>query len=179
MVAGPIVDTDDLTAYQEGDPQSLINQATSDVRGYCHWHVTPSIAETLTLDGSGTGTLILPSLHVAAVTSVTYDGVLLAADDYTWSPIGVIELAPRGPYFAGVCRWSSGLGRVVVVMTHGFDEAPDLAGVILARASRSQGNPNAATRTQMGPFAEQYETSSGFTADETSILDRYRLPPRP
>jgi len=180
VTSNPIVVPGDLTAYQAGDAQSLIDQATADVRRYCQWHVTPSIAnDSVTLDGSGNGTQILPSLHVTAITSVTYDGTLLTADDYTWSPIGVIEYVPRGPYFANVCHWSSGLGKVVVVMTHGFDEAPDLAGVILALASRSIGNPNRLTRTQAGPFADQYEVGSGFTASELATLDRYRLPPRP
>ncbi len=179
MATDPIVTTTDLTAYQGGDAQSLIDQATALVRRYCGWHVTPSMSETITLDGSGVGVQILPSLHVTGITSVTYDGTLLAATDYAWSLNGVIEYVAAGLYFSGVSRWSTGLGKVVVVMTHGYADAPEVAAVILARASRMQGNPIAATRTQMGPFAEQYEVASGFTADELSTLDRYRLAPRP
>lgn len=180
MTSSPVVIPGDLEAYQAGDPQLLIDQATADVRRYCHWHVTPSITEIVTLDGTGNGTQILPSLHVATVTSVTYDGTLLTPlVDYTWSPIGVIEYAPRSPYFAGIYYWSRKVGNVVVEMTHGYDDAPDLAGVIMALASRSQGNPNRLIRTQAGPFADQYEVGSGCTAAELATLDRYRLPPRP
>lgn len=180
MAADPIVTTEQLTAYQAGDAQSAIDQATSLVRGYCGWHVTPSAAETVTLDGSGTSTQILPSLHVTAIESVTYDGVLLSADDYTWSPIGVIEYAPHGPYFAQVRRWSTGLGKVVVVMTHGYDEAADLARIILATADRSQNIPDRVTSATMGPRTEQYSAAGQeFSADELAVLDRYRLPGRP
>jgi len=179
VAANPVVIPGDLESYQAGDPQLLIDQATADVRRYCGWHVTPSITEVVTLDGSGNGTQILPSLHVTAVTSVTYDGTLLTADDYIWSPVGVIEYAPLGPYFPGVAYWSRGAGRVVVEMTHGYDEAPDLAGVILALASRSVGARSGLTRMQMGPFSEQYEVGSGCTASELATLDSYRIPPRP
>jgi hypothetical protein len=180
VATDPIVIPGDLASYQGGDAQLLIDQATADVRQYCHWHVTPSKpAVTVMLDGSGNGTQILPSLHVTAITSVIYDGTLLTVDDYTWSPIGVIEYVADGPYFSEILQWATGLGKVVVVMTHGYDDAPDLAGVILALASRSQGNPNRLTRTQAGPFADQYEVGSGFTASELATLDRYRLPPRP
>ncbi len=181
MATDPIVTTTDLTAYQGGDAQSLIDQATALVRRYCGWHVTPSMSETITLDGSGVGMQILPSLHVTGITSVTYDGTLLSATDYAWSPNGVIEYVAAGLYFAGVSRWSTGLGKVVVVFTHGYTDAPDLAGVILARATRAQKDPkgNLSSWTR-GPFSENYQgASSEFTKDERDTLDRYRLAPRP
>ena len=186
MVVGPIVVTGDLALYQGGDAQSLINQATALVRRYCGWHVTPSMTETVTLDGSGNGTQILPSLHVSAIASVTYEGTLLAAVDYSWSPVGVVEYVPGGPYFTNAYRWSTGLGKVVVVMTHGFDDAPDLAGVVMAIASRAQASPNGVVRTQAGPFSETY-SQTGFNVaggvsmvdHEKDILNRYRLAPRP
>ncbi|MGV8972246.1 MAG: hypothetical protein ACOH10_07975 [Rhodoglobus sp.] len=180
MAADLIVTTSDLTLYQSGDPQSLIDQATADVRGYCHWHVTPSRTETVTLDGSGSSIQILPSLHVTAVTSVTYDGVVLSAADYSWSEVGVIEYSPSGPYFAGACRWLTGLGKVVVVMTHGHAQALDLARIILAMADRSQNVPDRITQTVMGPRSESYSSAGqGFSTDEIAVLDRYRLPGRP
>jgi len=180
VAADPIVTPADLALYQGGDAQSAIDEATALVRRYCGWHVTPSAAETVTLDGSGTSTQILPSLHVTAITSVTYDGVLLTTADYSWSPIGVIEYVPRGPYFAQVCRWSTGLGKVVVVMTHGFDEALDLSRLILARADRGQNIPDRVKSATMGPRSETYsDAGQEFSTDELAVLDRYRLPGRP
>lgn len=179
-VPPPIVTTADLTSYQAGDAQGLIDQATALVRRYCGWHVTPELTETLTLNGSGNGVQILPSLRVASIASVTHDGTLLTADDdYTWSAAGWIEYVAAGPYFSEAGLWATAPGKVVVELTHGYTDAPDLAGVILARASRMQGNPNAATRTQVGQVSEQVEVASGFTADERATLDLYRLAPRP
>jgi len=180
VAADPIVTTEQLTLYQGGDAQSAIDQATALVRGYCGWRVTPSAAETVTLDGSGTSTQILPSLHVTAITSVTYDGVLLDAADYTWSPIGVIEYLRAGPYFISACRWLTGLGKVVVVMEHGYPEAADLAGIILARADRGQNVPDRVKSTTMGPRSEAYsDAGQEFSMEELAVLDRYRLPGRP
>ena len=180
MAADPIVTPEQLTLYQAGGAQSAIDQATALVRGYCGWHVTPSAAETVTLDGSGTSTKILPSLHVTAITSVTYDGTLLSATDYAWSPIGVIEYLRAGPYFISACRWLTGLGKVVVVMEHGYPEAADLVGIILARADRSQNVPDRITQTVMGPRSESYSAAGQeFSTEELAVLDRYRLPGRP
>jgi len=186
VASSPIVIASDLVAYQGGDAQNLIDQATALVRRYCGWHVTPSLSETVILDGSGNGIQLLPTMHLSAVTSVTYDGVLLTDEDYSWSPVGVIEYAPSGPYFSTAVRWATGLGKVVVVMTHGFDEAPDLAGVIMAIASRAQASPNGVTRSQMGPFSESFSQTGANIAGgvsmvkhEEGILDRYRLHPRP
>ena len=53
------------------------------VRGYCEWHIAPSVTETLTLDGPGGSVLHLPSAHVTAVASVTNDGAVIA--DPQWS----------------------------------------------------------------------------------------------
>lgn len=170
MPVAPIVTPDDLAAYQAGDPQQLLDAATAEARSYCRWHVTPSLSETVTLDGPGGQTLLLPSLHVTAVSSVTADGTLLVADtDYTWSQVGVLTRVD------GCWPWTT--GSVVVAFTHGYDEAPDLAKVILARASRSQSNHTVAKSVTTGPFSESYDLA--FFADEYATLDRYRLPSRP
>jgi len=180
VAANPIVTTAQLTLYQAGDAQSAIDQATALVRRYCGWHVTPSVSETVTLDGPECSTQILPSLHVTAVTSVTVDGVLLAVGDYSWSEIGVIEYARFGPFFASASRWPTGLGKVVVVMTHGYDEAPDLARLIMAQADRGQNVPDRVRSTQMGPRSETYTTDGQeYSMSELAVLDRYRLPGRP
>lgn len=98
MAADPIVTTTQLAAYQGGDPQSLIDQATALVRAWCGWHVTPSKTETLELEVDGSTFLPLPSLHVTGVTSVVMDSVTLVQDtDYQWSQAGVLtHLAPNG-----------------------------------------------------------------------------------
>lgn len=179
MTANPIVTALDLADYQGGDAQSLIDQATAQVRRYCGWHVTPEVTETLTLDASGSSTIMLPTLHVASVDSVAFNGTALTAvDDFVWSPVGYVSFKGDGPFFSET-PWCAGVGAVVVTLTHGYAEALDLASVIMSRATRMKATPGSAFRWQIGPFSEQYETASGFTLDELSILDHYRLPPRP
>jgi hypothetical protein len=176
-VTDPVVDATDLTAYQGGDPEALIAQATALVRRYCRWHVTPSVTETVFLDGSGALFQPMPTLHVTAVASVTEDGVLVNPATYQWSSIGHLWRA---------WPWSGHFRGVEVEMTHGYTTAEDVAGVILAIASRAQVSPNGVVRTQAGPFSETY-SQTGFNVaggvsmveHELAILDRYRLPPRP
>ena len=177
MATDPIVLVGDLESYQGGDAQSLIDQATALVRSYCGWHVAPVITETLVLDGSGSATQMLPSLRVRGISTVTYDGVPLSPDEYDWSPVGYLTVPGR-------C--SKRAGALSVTLTHGFDDAPDLAAVVMAVVSRAQASPNGVVRTQAGPFAETYSQTAfnvaggvSLVAHEYSILDRYRLPPRP
>jgi len=176
VVTDPIVTTTDLTAYQGGDADSLLEQATAMVRRYCGWHITPSAAETVRLVGSGTSVQMLPSLHVAGITSVTYDGDALTSDDYEWSEVGSVSLLKDGPYFSQLCGYPT--KPIVVELTHGYDEALDLGGVILGLVTRAQNSPKGVTRSQAGPYSDYY-AGGGFLADDLAILDRYRLPPRP
>lgn len=82
------------------------------IRAYCGWHVSPSITETITLDGPGSDTLFLPSLHVTDVASVTVDGV--AQNEPEWSESGLIRGAFHGRRFRSI----------VVTLTHGYTELP-------------------------------------------------------
>lgn len=176
MATDPIVAPSDLTRYQGGDAQSLIDAATAMVRRYCGWHITPAVTETVRLKGSGTSVQMLRSLHVTAITTVTYDGDILTSDDYEWSEVGYLSLLARGPYFSA----THGYPRkwLEVGYTHGYDEAPDVASVILGLVSRGQKTPSGVMRSVAGPYSEDY-AEGGFLKDELAILDRYRLPPRP
>lgn len=176
MVTDPIVTPEQLAAYQGGDAQTLLDQATALVRSWCGWHVTPSRTETVTLNGNGSPTLGLPSLYVTALTSVTdTDGTLLTLDtDYQWSTAGVLSRLGLG------WVWGSG---IAVTFTHGYDEVPELAAVIMAVASRAQKSPDGVTRVQEGLVVEQYsQTTSGagggvsLLPHEKDILRRYRVP---
>lgn len=177
MTAGPLATPDDLASYQSGNEQSLLDQATALVRSYCGWHVAPSLAETITVDGSGSMFLSLPSLHVISITSVTEAGTLLDAGSYEWSVQGQLW---RSTPWAGAYR------SVVVELVHGYDEAPVLTAVVMAVVSRAQKSPAGEVRVQVGPFSETY-SQSGFNQAgglvlldaEKAVLDRYRLPSRP
>lgn len=168
----PIVFTSDLDQFQAGDAQAALEDWTAEVRGFCGWHVTPSVTETITVDGSGRGLIMLPSLHVTAVTSVTEDGVALLPADYTWNAAGC--LARVGTRF-----WSTAASSVTVTFTHGHASAPDLARVIKAAATRGQDSPNGSFIRQVGLVAFQAPKSDGFLESELAVLNRYRIPATP
>lgn len=149
------------------DPEALI-------RAYCEWHIAPSREETLTLDGTSTNVLMLPSLHVTAVDTVTNDGTELDADTYDWSEAGMIQRR-YGARFS--CRFRG----VEVALTHGYADWPteletiidDLEGRDLSGSYVQVGQVRVATDSNGAPLG------SAFTDAQRSILDRYKLPPRP
>jgi hypothetical protein len=99
---------------------------------------------------------------------MTVDGTVLDVADYTWSADGVLRRV--NPWW---CWWTT---PVTVTFTHGHDSAADLAAVILARVARAKSNPKGATRMQAGPFMEMFSAGAGFTEDELSTINRYRIP---
>src|SRR5690625_3682743 len=77
-----------MADFGAADPVAAATQA---IRDYCGWHVAPVEEETLTLDGTGTDTLLLPSRLVVDVTSVKVRGEELPKDSYEWSTIGALR----------------------------------------------------------------------------------------
>lgn len=158
------------TTIAPADDNARLLQAESVVRGYCGWHIAPSRTETVTLRGSCSATLILRSLHVTEVVSVTVDGTVLTADDYSWSAAGVLT---RG----GCAIWTE--TDVMVEFTHGYAEAPaEITGAVQAIAQRGISNPMALKSWTKGPFSETYGDSVDGSGD-LQVLNRYKLPARP
>ena len=153
-------------------------QAEQAVRNYCGWHIAPSRDETVTLrPDCRDKAVLLPSLHVTAIASISADEVDLEVDSYRWSANGVIK-ADCGYW------WQD---ELVVEFTHGYATPPaDVAAIVIAIAQRGVDNPSSLVRTQAGPFADTY-SQTGFNQSlpialldaERSILDFYRIPPRP
>jgi hypothetical protein len=135
------------------------------VAAYCGWHIAPSKAETITLDGPGSATLLLPTLYVTQLTSVTSDGITVDPEDYDWSEAGIVELR------CGV--FSSRFRGVTVGLTHGYANMPADVLAVIAQLDAGGFGPQVA---QVGQVRVQ--TAAGMVAAD-AILDRYRLPPRP
>lgn len=145
------------------------------VQAYCSWHVGPSKADTLTLDGSGSSTMVLPSLHVTALTSLTVDGVSVDADTYDWSESGILRLR---------CGWFGTRFRSVVIeLIHGFDYLPDDVQAVIDRIS-ARATDDVGALARVGQV--QYAVGSigvgvgGALSDfDKAALAPYRLPSRP
>lgn len=149
------------TSLTSTDAERL-EQAEGLVRSFCRWHIAPSRAATVTLRGTGSATLALPSLHVTDIESVTQDGTLLAEDDdYTWSTAGVLT---------STSTW--GTDEVVVVFTHGHaDVPPEVAAIVQAVAQRAVDNPGSKPRAQDGPFSDTFSQSGFNQAPALHLLD--------
>lgn len=146
----------------------LLMQAEQQVRDYCGWHIAPERTETLTLDGSGTSAMLLPTLRLTDLTAVTEDGVDVDLDTLEWSAAGIIRRW---------CAWTCRFRGVAVSITHGYEEVPaDVAGVVRDIATRAKSSGGLKSQT-IGPFSETYETD--LLSTERAVLDRYKLPPRP
>lgn len=153
------------------------------MRRYCGWHVFGEVAESVAVDGTGTSTLHLPTLRVVDITAVTesvWGGSEIATTarsspaDYTWSVHGIIEKR------SGV--WTRERQGVHVTLTHGFDMAPDVAGVVVAASVRHAGSPDGNALARVGDIAYQSSGAgaaggSAFLQSEYAVLDAYRLNP--
>lgn len=151
------------------------------VRRYCGWHVFGEVTETLTVDGSGSPTLHLPTLRVTAIDAVAEDswdgGQIFSHDledqvDFTWSSTGVVEKR------AG--SWTCERRGVRVTFTHGFETADALLGVVVAAAVRHAGAPDGNALARVGQISYQSSSAgavggSAFLQTEYAVLDAYRL----
>lgn len=157
----------------EGDPETvrLLAAGLAAARRFCGWHVAPSSSTTVTLDGPGGRILALPTLKLSLLTSITEDGSAIAPADVFWSPRGMLQ-KKSGAY------WSCNFGSIVVVMTHGFDDAADFNAAVLSWIDRSSLASAGGRARVIGPF--QYDTEamaagSAFSEIERSLLEQYRL----
>lgn len=166
----------DVDAFTKGrlskdDPltATLLAAAVADTRSYCgDWHVTPvRVDQTITLDGPGSGLLVLPTLRMTALTAVSEDGAALDVTTLAWSTRGLVRKKSGA-------RWSDQYGAITVEFTHGFTpvEAADWRRVVLSAVDR---NARIASNDpiQVGPF--RWSENTAFAADDRATLDRYRL----
>ena len=174
-MSSPWPTTTDLTKYQSGDAQMSLDMAIDAIKGYCGWHIAPSIEAEITIDGSNHFEQPLPTLHLTALTSVTEDGVAIDLTNVDWSESGV--MTKRSGF------WTYKKSGLVVNMTHGYDEIPmDLMGVALGIATLAQTPSSAASSQSAGPYSIQLTTRAGGAAgglyipkDMADILGRYKL----
>ena len=187
-MAVDLVTPEELDAYLSGDRNASLAAAMAAVRSYCGWHVAPVETHTVTIRAEGEGVLLLPSLHVVSVDSVEVDGEPVT--DYSWREHGTLRTTSRccmSTHLWGHRHEGGGwCGKVEVAFTHGFDEADDVKGIVLAAAARMASSPAGVVRAQTGQVSETYTQTSPNQAggmalldSERAVLDRYRLPARP
>lgn len=151
----------DLSANDTATAEQLLAAASREVRKFCRWHVWPSRADELTLDGPGTRTLFLPSAHVTALAALTESTVeLVAGTDYEWSADGMVRRL-------GGAWWPTGFRSIAVELTHGFPDDPDaptgssgapadLRDLVCGVAARAFDSPRGRIRESAGAVAVTY-----------------------
>lgn len=149
-------------------PATPEEAATRAIRDYCGWHVAPVVTETLTLDGTGTGTVLLPSRRVVGVASVKVDGVELEEDAYEWSADGLLRRR-RG-------RWPHRYRSLEVTLEHGFTDASVLADLVSSIAARVKIDPTGALATQRAG-TQSVGFTSGATGGGLMQSEKDRLAP--
>jgi hypothetical protein len=168
---------DDVEQYTDGrlgpdnaDSDRLLAAALAAARRYCGWHVTPQQAETVTIDGPGSRLLVLPTLHLATLTSITEDGESVEVSSVSSSERGLVRKK-------SCACWTRQLGGVVVAMTHGFAAAEDWQAAVLSVVDRASYAATGGRPTAVGPFQWGAEamTNSAFSVTERAVLDQYRL----
>ncbi|MCI1673145.1 MAG: hypothetical protein LKI34_02850 [Bifidobacterium tibiigranuli] len=89
------------------------------------WNPAYTPNDTIVMDGSGTRTLLLPVMHISAITSVTIADETTA--DYTANlNAGILRRASG---------WPDELGNITVTCSHGYEQIPGgLADAILEQA---------------------------------------------
>lgn len=150
---------------------SVLARALDAVVAYCGWHIAPEVTETLTLDGSGSYLLQLPSLHVVDVSAVRQLGEPVSSTLYDWSVTGQIELRrPQGV-------WSRRYRSIEVDVVHGWAELPpDLEMVVLGLAGRAAASPLGETSIKVGDRMSTYAAvGTSPLGNELAVMQRYRV----
>lgn len=166
------------------DIQPMLDAASSLIRRYCGWHVSPIVTEDVIVDGRGGYVQTLPTLHLVELltldeTSCTGTLTSYVGDEIEWSTSGFLRKCSL---------WTDRLRGIKASISHGFD--PDdcgylatLCASIVARASASPYGEKAQT---VGSVSVQYSTatdgsSGGVALSESQMaqLDSLRLFGRP
>jgi hypothetical protein len=150
---------------------AALNAASRRFRGAVRHPVSLVAADTVTLDGTGAYTVLLPAAPVVAVASVVLDGTTLVdSTDYEWSQDGYLRRLSA--------PWPTALRCLTVTYTHGYAQVPeDIQEVVLdqARAIYTV-QPGVQARTVGGQsvtFGAQAAT--GVTAQWAAAVEKYQL----
>lgn len=165
--------------YVAARAEMQLGRAIQRVRDYCGWHIAGSVTETLTVDGSGSDTLDLPTLRLTAVLAVTEDGEVVDVDDIEWATAGYLKRSTA---------WTRKLRGVTAQVTHGYAEMPlSLAEVVMTAAARGLDvtSPGVVrSQEQIGDYSynNQYATAGSnqpvgafFLEHEKKVLDKYAI----
>ncbi|MDX3294612.1 mobile element protein [Streptomyces scabiei] len=156
------------------DPKLLyaLLSASRRFRGQVGHSVIPIVTETVTLDGNGRESLLLPVWPTTDVQTVVLEGVtLVEGTDYDWSDAGILRRLG--------CRvWPDKLRCLQVGYSHGFATSPeDIAEVVLERAEAAFTIPVGVQSKAVGGQSVTFgaQAASGSTEAWTKCVARHAV----
>lgn len=171
MAVPPLTSDADLRHFPGAPyPRAVVRAAEKAVRGDAGWHIAPVFRETIEVKSRGGTGLVLPSLRVVTVHSVTVGGSLVSGWSVDTDGVQVLHAPPHS-------WWRPGT-RVVVDLTHGFDDADDLLPVVAARCQRQMTDAALTQRSEtvgLRTSSESYNIGRFDASGEDPALGRYSL----
>ncbi len=140
--------------------------AQAAIRKYCGWHVAPSVTRTIRLDGHGGDSLLLPSKHVTALSSLKLDGVERCARTRVSSEAGSLVLV-NGAIFPDLP------GSVEATITDGWDleDVPEVQMILLDIASRVMQVPGTVSSQSTNGSSVTYRSGSDGGVPNVALFD--------
>lgn len=167
-MANDLVDADELGEFPGAPfPQSRVDAAVSRLRKIAGWHIAPQLTETLTLDGSTTKLLVLPTLQLVDVVEIRdVSGTTpVVLGDWRAATAGLIKRR---------CGWPWGFRAVEVDVVHGYEETPpDLFDVVAGLCQLMLTDPEVAQES-LGSWS--VTTRDALGASRAEALEDYVLP---
>lgn len=137
------------------------------VRSACGWHIAPSVTETVKVEGDGSRVLLLPTLHLTAVTEIR-DEAGEVVSGYRIRENGIV----RGRVWRNDELYS-------LDITHGYDAWPPELQEIIERLGDAAGTPGSIVQVGQVRYAVDPATGAPIagrlTALDQAVLERYRL----
>lgn len=143
----------------------------------CGWDPTVAVSDVdLWLSGNGSSLLMLPSMHVTAVSAVEIHNRdndivdTLDTTDFDWDEDGELESRRW-------CGWPYGKRNIKVTYSGGYDPMPDdLAAALASLGKRTSGI--VISQTRMGTATVTLAATiaaGGLLVTEEMVFDKYRI----
>lgn len=142
-----------------------LKAAQAAIRRECGWHIMPNVELSGALNSRGGLVLRLPARHVTSIDSLTdRDGNPLS---YAYEPeTGLVESTEGG--------FPVGVGAVLYRIHAGWDECPDVQGVLVNAAKRA-GIASAGIIQSQSVNGSSVTYNVSLMADELAKLRPYKL----
>lgn len=155
----------------DGKLLAALAAASRRFRGAVRHPVTLVVDDVVILDGTGSGSVLLPAAPVVAVASVELEGTALTAGtDFAWSADGFLRRLG--------CPWPCTLRCLEVIYSHGNELVPeDVQEVVLDQARAMYAIQPGVQQKTVGSQSVTFgaQAATGVTAQWAAVVEKYQL----